>query len=188
MKDLETGTLWSHILGEAMDGELKGVKLEMLPSAMTSWEDWRSEHPQTTVLSLSRTADRFVPEFQKNPGKFVLGVGGIGEKVAFAFEDLAKQKVINDALGSSLLVATFDPETTEAHCFERVLDGRALVFESGEDARRMRDRLTRSVWHCESGVCLSGVLKGRQLREIPSMVSFRRAWFGFHPESREFGK
>jgi hypothetical protein len=188
MKDLETGTLWSHILGEAMAGELKGTKLEMLPSAMTSWEDWKSEHPKTTVLSLSRTADRFIPEFQKDPGKFVLGIGGLGEKVAFAFEDLAKRKVINETLGAKLLVATFDPETTEAHCFNRTLGGTTLEFESADEPRRMRDRLTKSIWHTESGICLSGPMKDKALEEIPALVSFRRAWFGFHPDSRESGK
>lgn len=188
MKDVETGSLWSHILGESMRGELKGVKLEMLPSVMTSWDDWKSEHPDTTVLSLSRTANRFDPEFQKSPGKFVLGVGGLGEKLAFAFEDLAAGKVINDVLGEKELVVTFDPKTTEAHCFTRRVEGKLLVFESLDEAGRMRDRGTGSVWLTESGTCLSGALKGKALEEIPAMVSFRRAWFAFHPDSREFGK
>ena len=84
LKDLETGTLWSHILGEAMRGELKGERLEVLPAVITPWSDWRKEHPKTTVLSLRRTSREFITEFQKHPGRFVLGVGGgVGRRPGF---------------------------------------------------------------------------------------------------------
>ena len=33
MQDLETRSLWSHMLGECMAGELKGARLTMLPCA-----------------------------------------------------------------------------------------------------------------------------------------------------------
>lgn len=50
MEDLETGTLWSHITGEALDGELAGRQLEILPGVHTSWAEWRAEHPATLLL------------------------------------------------------------------------------------------------------------------------------------------
>ena len=45
MYDVETKSNWSHILGRAMDGEMKGTRLEMLPSEIfarqvfTTYED-----------------------------------------------------------------------------------------------------------------------------------------------------
>ncbi len=188
MKDLETGTLWSHILGEAMRGELEGEKLKLLPSVITSWQDWKSDHPDTSVLALKRTSRTFVAEFQKNSSKFVLGVGGVGGAVAFPFGVLAERKVVNDRLGSEKLVACFYPETTEAHCFARDLDDEELAVETGDRAGEMRDKQTGSIWDAESGRCLRGPHKGRQLKEIPAIVSFRRAWFVFHPDSREYGR
>ena len=35
MLDQETKSLWSHILGQAMRGPLKGTRLEVIPSTMT---------------------------------------------------------------------------------------------------------------------------------------------------------
>jgi hypothetical protein len=40
MQDAETGSLWSHIRGEAMQGELKGTKLVPLSTELVTWEAW----------------------------------------------------------------------------------------------------------------------------------------------------
>jgi hypothetical protein len=34
MRNVETGSLWSHILGEAMQGDLKGTTLQPLPTEL----------------------------------------------------------------------------------------------------------------------------------------------------------
>lgn len=50
MMDEETGTLWSHVTGEAMDGELAGNYLEDLPVVQTTWSWWKEKFPETLVL------------------------------------------------------------------------------------------------------------------------------------------
>jgi hypothetical protein len=45
MLDIETRSLWSHILGEAMAGELKGQLLKPIPSDMVTWAAWKRDHP-----------------------------------------------------------------------------------------------------------------------------------------------
>ena len=50
MQDEETGTLWSHITGEALDGELAGERLAIIPGVQTTWEAWREVHPDTRLL------------------------------------------------------------------------------------------------------------------------------------------
>ena len=47
MYDRQTNTLWSQLLGEAVEGPLKGTRLEFLPSWQTTWEDWKTQHPNT---------------------------------------------------------------------------------------------------------------------------------------------
>lgn len=185
MKDLETGTLWSHILGEAMRGELKGERLTILPAVITPWSEWKRRHPDTTILALRRTSREFVTEFQKNSEIFVLGIGGgAGDKLAFSFDVMSDEKILNDRLNGESIVATFDPDTTEAHCFARETGGRTLTFKPGKKPGRMTDRETGSVWDSERGICLAGSMKGSELDEIPAMISFRNAWFTFHPDSR----
>ena len=58
MRDLQTGSLWAHLLGECMEGPLKGKTLTPIPAAITSWKEWKTAHPNTTVLSLKRSAKR----------------------------------------------------------------------------------------------------------------------------------
>ena len=54
MFDHESKSLWSTLLGEPVIGDLvgSGLKLESLPIVTTRWGEWRSRHPDTTVLSL----------------------------------------------------------------------------------------------------------------------------------------
>ena len=37
MYDRETGTLWSQVIGQGVDGELKGVELTTIPALQTTW-------------------------------------------------------------------------------------------------------------------------------------------------------
>jgi hypothetical protein len=54
MYDRQTKTLWNHLSGEPVIGALagSGVRLQRLPVVITSWREWRQQHPRTTVLSL----------------------------------------------------------------------------------------------------------------------------------------
>src|SRR5258708_4092794 len=49
--DHETDSLWSQLRGQAVTGPMAGTSLELLPVSMTTWQDWKAEHPQTSVLS-----------------------------------------------------------------------------------------------------------------------------------------
>lgn len=49
--DLETGSVWSQLAQEAVDGPLKGTPLKMLPSVQTTWKQWKTMQPDTLVLS-----------------------------------------------------------------------------------------------------------------------------------------
>jgi hypothetical protein len=54
MFDVETGSLWSSLTGEPVVGPLagSGLVLSALPVVTTTWGEWRTWHPTTTVLSL----------------------------------------------------------------------------------------------------------------------------------------
>ena len=51
MFDRETESLWSQITAEAVTGPSLGRRLVLLRSRITRFGQWRSEHPETTVLS-----------------------------------------------------------------------------------------------------------------------------------------
>ena len=49
MLDDRTGTVWSHLDGRAVAGELEGTQLEIRALQTTAWASWLAEHPETTV-------------------------------------------------------------------------------------------------------------------------------------------
>ena len=74
MGDEQTGSEWSHILGEAMAGELKGKKLTILPSSMTNWETWRTKYPHTSVTMIERSAGEFETAMLGHSEAFGIGL------------------------------------------------------------------------------------------------------------------
>ena len=53
MRDLETGSLWQVLTGQAIDGPLFGQRLERLPSHYSFWFAWSDFHPETELYGFS---------------------------------------------------------------------------------------------------------------------------------------
>jgi len=60
MFDEETGSLWSTLDGKPVIGELvdRGIELRSRPVVTTTWGEWKTLHPNTSVLSLDTGHDR----------------------------------------------------------------------------------------------------------------------------------
>jgi len=183
MLDQETKSLWSHILGECMQGELLGTRLETIPAEMLTWSTWKARHPKTTVLKLSRTNRNYTRQFYKDRDRFVIGfIGNYGVQHV-SMSTLHETPVLNgDARGKPLLFL-FDRESTGTRIFERKLDDEVLTFRRTKDGV-LEDEQTSSTWS-EDGVAISGKLKGRQLEPVVAIPSFKRTWLQFHAVSRE---
>ena len=182
MRDRETGSLWSHILGACMRGKLKGTELRILPAVMTTWKDWLNEHPETTVLDLHRTSDDYTRSFYARPDKFVLGALIAGQPRAYSFAALKEQPVLNDTHDDRPLLILYDHDSTRAALFDRRVAEGKLTFTLSEKLV-LTDRETNSIWNARTGKAIAGKLEGTQLRILPSIVSYRRAWRDFHPNS-----
>ena len=181
MQDLETKSFWSHILGTCEDGELKGEKLTIIPSVITTWEDWVKRKPETTVLNMSRTSKNFKREFYKEPGKFVFGFQHLADTLAFSCELLAKDKFASGQVGELPVLVTFDPDTFAALAFNRSVDGKILTFTLSEDKKVLIDNETKSRWDLFSGEALSGPMADKAMDPARAIISYRRAWEKFHP-------
>lgn len=184
MYDAETNSYWSHILGQAMQGELKDTKLEMLPSEMTTWSEWLSKHPGTTVLNLSRTSKGYTKEVYQHPENFVYGWSVSFQRYHSRLDVLVKYPVLNVSINKQPLLITYDPGSTLAQIFSRTLDGRELSFVAAEPSK-MRDNETGSIWDLTTGQAISGKRKGKRLERRLGMLSYRRAWETFYPGSKE---
>ena len=201
--DHQTETLWSQFLAEGVQGPLTGVRMELVPSQLTTWGAWTAQHPDTLLLDrgfgLFR-ADRYEGYYvsgragilgERNrddrlPTKeLVVGLRHGNDVIAYAYRDLADALVLNEAYDGEPIVVTFDPDSRATAVFERTVDGRTLAFEPGErgDGTTMRDAQTGSLWSTAQGVALDGPLEGAQLEQLPSFVSFWFSWSDFYPQT-----
>jgi hypothetical protein len=142
MYDKETNSLWSHILGAAKQGKLRGKRLEQIPSVMTDWKTWSKAHPDTTVAWLSRTSQEYRKDFYRAPAKFVLGVAGGGKARAWGLDQLQKIPVVNDTWDGAAVVVLFDKASVTARLFGRKVKDQELTFEFA--AGKVQDKETGS--------------------------------------------
>ncbi|HUP43737.1 MAG TPA: DUF3179 domain-containing protein, partial [Thermoanaerobaculia bacterium] len=218
MVDRVTGTLWSNLLGEAVvgplaapgaggDGSAAGApaRLEVLPVTLTTWAEWRSLHPETTVLALEPerarrwgfdyspgAADRAregvsFPVWQRS-GRldpktevYALRVGGAAK--AYPLDRLEAEGVVNDAVGGEPVVLVTDPGSGAVRAysrggrrFARAEDG-GLADEAGRPWRRTETALEPP----------AGAADLEPLPRLPGHVTFWFGWFGFFPETEVYG-
>ncbi|MDH3281051.1 MAG: DUF3179 domain-containing protein [Gammaproteobacteria bacterium] len=163
--DRESESLWSQILGKAVSGRMRGTKLTLLPTAHTTWQDWRSRHPDTLVLSevtghrrdYSRTpyvgyetsSQVYFPVSHVNrkyhPKELVIGLTVEDQHRVYPFAELSKSvSPIIDRFAGREFKIEFDP----LHRTGRVLD--------------------------------------KQGTEIPTVIAYWFAWVAFHPDADIF--
>ncbi len=181
MRDEETGTLWSHLLGQGMKGALKDAKLEIIPSQMTDWKTWVTQYPETTVIKLSRTSQAYQLDFYQDPALFVLGIRvGLRTK-AWTFDRLASDRVVNDEVGDLPVVLFFDPARLTAVAYERRLGEETIEFRIHEG--RIIDSKEGASWNGLRGESIVGPAAIRRLTPIPAIVSGLVPWVTFHPDT-----
>ncbi len=201
MFDRETGTLWSHLTGDALEGPLAGQHLQQVLSEQTAWGRWRAGHPNTLMLDVDPIDADFDPYEYYNgaPAAGVVGrkraddrlpvkerVIGIrlgGEVKAYSFTALARDRVVNDIVGGVPLVVIFDRASLSGAVYRRDPGGTLLTFGPGPIAFSMTDQQTSSTWDGLSGKATSGPDGGMQLDQVPITYSFWFGWADFYPNT-----
>ncbi len=205
MYDRQTDSLWSQLLGEAVEGEMIGTKLEFLPSWMMTWEEWKAQHPDTVALEKGYygARDPYQRGYYESPTagvigetffddrlyvkEFVVGVELGDTPVAYPFSVLNDEPVINDTVGGVPLVVVFDDGAASAAVYRRTAGDETLTFDPGPDSFQLVDRETGTVWNGLDGRALEGPLAGETLTRIKSTTSFWFGWKDFHPDTLVYG-
>ena len=127
MFDRETETLWSNLTGKPVLGRLVGedIELRVLPVVVTTWGDWRTRHPDTTVLDPETGHERdYSPgaaygAYFDDPGlmfpvglrddrlppkAWVFGLRAGDSAKAFDLESLRAQGILNTVVGDQPVV------------------------------------------------------------------------------------
>jgi hypothetical protein len=203
MYDRQTDTLWSQLLGEAVDGELKGTKLEFLPSWQTTWADWKTRHPDTLALrkGYSGSLDSYAGYYNSSRAgvlgetvnddrlyvkEFVIGVEQDGIAIAYPFSRLNDQPVVNDQVSDTSVLVVFNANTGTGVVFNRTVDGQTLTFNT-QSGLILIDDETGTTWDGLTGLATGGPLAGMELERIKSTASFWFGWKDWYPNTLVFG-
>ena len=207
MSDRATGSVWSHLGGNALDGPLKGAEMDFIPILQTTWERWRELYPDTLVLSDDTPYRRWYAEAPLGaPGmgqgfirsivtwdtrltqnEVVLGVVAGGESVAYPLAVLVELGgVVVDVIGGEPVVVFADAESSLSAAFSRRVGGRVLDFENVSDTGLdIVDEQTGSVW-TPDGRAVSGPLEGESLAFVTSFLAEWYGWSAYHPATSIF--
>ena len=169
MYDRQTESLWSQILQEAIAGPMTGTKLNMLPVQDTTWREWRSQHPNSMVLS-PRTG--FQRDYGRNPYEtyYEQGkpFGGPRERAHQLDPGLAgMERVLGVQLGATKKAYPFSRLKKQPEDFQDSIGAEAV--EIHYDPKSQTGYATRP--------------SGEQL---PSIVTFWFAWADFYPDTLVF--
>jgi len=211
MRDEETGTYWQQISGLAVSGPLKGRQLTLVQSDELTFGEWKAEEPQGTVLKEApKYASLYDPKdwdvrMKRAPTviqfaehgmaarDLLLGIRAFGAGRAYLYDQVIKQKLVKDHVGSEpvLLVVALDDQSVRA--FRDRIPG---VDVAGPDFYRLTERKpgalmmdapTGSEWNFQ-GCAVSGKVKGACLEPIPMLKDYWFDWRNYNPDTTIWGK
>lgn len=192
MFDRETKSLWNQFTGEPVLGPLahSGIALNILPSIITSWADWRRQHPETQALSLEtghiRNYDSGVVyrDYFASPDLMfptitdqsrllqkdhVFGIRTAGGAKAWPLSAFGDTPVINDRVGFSNVVLIGDATTRTVRAYDRgdlTFSGTATALTGPDGAWTLsEDALTGP--------------SGQRLSRVAGHVAYWFAWDGY---------
>jgi hypothetical protein len=203
MFDRESMSLWSTLDGKPVIGELAGqpLTLEPVPVVTTTWGEWRTQHPTSTVLSIDTGHDRDysegaayrdyfstdrlmfrVPKVDtrlKNKdeilGVLVPAVGGGRQAIAFSADYLSRERIHHQSVeGRHFVVLT-------------TRRGANRVFELPSADARIRswvnDGLVRDSQGGQWRVTEEALVhETAPEHRLPRVAAFRAFWFGWYAQ------
>lgn len=203
MYDEGTLSLWSNLTGEPVVGPLvrRGLRLTQLPITVTTWSDWRTRHPETTVVSL-RTGHRrdyspdaaygryfaspetMFPVWKKSPAlpakSWIYALRAGGRARAYPLEVLMRERVVNDRIGTLPIVLIADPESGAVRAYES--EGRRFAEGPHGD---VVEPATGERWTVgEEGLRRS--VGEPALARLTGHRAYWFGWYGFFPETEVY--
>ena len=165
MYDRQTDTLWNHLTGQPVVGELVGrdISLRLLPVVLTSWQEWYRQHPDTLVLDIDTgfgrnywpgaayghyfaSDDTMFPVWQRSrlldskAQIYALRIDGLPK--AYPIDILTEEGVINDTLGETPVVVVAARGTLDVTGISRygpvsyTAGSEVRAYERGEETFR----------------------------------------------------
>jgi hypothetical protein len=175
--DHKTISIWSQPIGEALAGKMEGKKLDLLPSQVTTWANWKSAYPHTFVMI--NDSEMHTGKLQRFNEDFVIGVVIDKLAKAYVYQDVEWEGIIHDKIGDFPVLVW--AEEGDFRVYLRKVGDLELTFAVIEN--QLIDENTGTFWDIRLGLAKEGELKGSVLQPLPSLTSFDWAWEDFYPNS-----
>jgi hypothetical protein len=163
--DRQTNSLWSQLMTKAISGSHKGKPLNGLPVTHTTWKDWKTQHPETLVLS---TKTGFSRDYNENRYADYL------ESPQLMFPVTAvsrcyhpKEEVLGIEMGSQFRVYPFIELEKSPDEFTETVNGQLITIRYDRKYRR-------------------ATVFDQQGKQLVSVRTFWFAWYAFHPETEVY--
>ncbi len=203
MYDQRTHSLWNQFTGRPVVGPLveSGIELAQQPVVITSWENWRSDNPETKALSLDTgylrdygsgvvyrdyftstelTFPTIVDQTQHRQKDYVFAVRQFGAAKAWPLTAFADQSLINDSIAARPLVLIGEESTRSVRAYERG----ELSFAWG-DAGQTGGRLWDGTQHWQVTEAALIAEDGQTLARVAGHIAYWFAWNGYMGEVAE---
>lgn len=199
-EDAGTKSWWQQATGVAITGPLKGTAHKEIPSRQSTLASWLRDYPNSTILQPDTLFNKNyddLAEYDKGTLKsslekrdsaswkkksWVIGVLDGPYAKAYDWNELVKNKILQDSLPGLPLIIVLEKDTATFHVWNRKLNGNFLQFNKNINADLFTDANTRSSWNMK-GECVDGILKGQKLQPVQSYQEFWHSWSTFHPNT-----
>jgi hypothetical protein len=197
-EDATTKSWWRQSTGECIAGPLKGYKLQEIESDQLVLSSWARIHPNTKILqpdALFKEEFEDMDSYDKGISRgdltkrdtaswknksWILGIQDGANAKTYDWNQLTKQRIIQDSLPNNPIVILLESDTASFHAYSSVINNEILIFRIKQDS--IWDVNTGSKWSYE-GVCMDGKLKGKVLKSVRCYQEFLHSWEFFHPQS-----
>jgi len=195
MFDRQTNSLWNQFTGKPVTGPLAqtDITLKILPVLITSWDNWKSINPDTTVLSLKTgyrrdynsgvvykdyfaSPDLMFPAIVRDESvlkrkEYVFGIREFALAKAWPIAAFRDVRVINDGIGDRNLVLIGNAATRSVRAYERG----DLEFALAAN----HEQLTTGTdtWAISEEALVAQ--NGTTLPRVPGHISYWFAWDGY---------
>ena len=175
----------------------------MVLSTETGHERQYGTNPYSGYDNLENTQPRLFNNKVDNrlpPMERVIDIHVKGKYKIYPLSTISERHVINDKFQGLPLVIFYTSKTVSVLDNTKISESRQVgsvtVFSSEIEGQTLKfkkkrsgfvDKQTKSVWSI-TGECISGEMKGKQLRPVTHGNHFAFAWFAFHPETEIYGR
>lgn len=191
-EDETTGSWWRQANGEAIAGPRKGKLLEEIESQQVTLARWLALHPASLIMQpdsslsgkysktfdyetgMSRSALTGTDTVSWKDKAWVVGVTENGESVAYDWNRLKRERVINDVVGGKPILVALASDTVSF-----------VAYARPDSASRFTIR-NDSLVGAGAVFDLSGRAAASQLSKVSGSQEFWHSWRTFQPTTRKY--